>query len=700
MRRAVAALLLLGGPLAAQEPVRGTVTDAVTGMPLAAAEVHALGRGGRAWTDNRGRFRLPVLAAIDSVRVIAIGYRERRLAAGAGELAVRLEPLPITLPEIVSTAGRWVERVAEVPAPVVIVAEEELRAQAATAMDQVLAEVPGVQVLPTQPAGTSVAIRGIGEQRVLVLVDGEPVPGALLENQDLSRISVFDAQRVEVTKGPTSSEFGSDALGGVVNLVTAPPPEALQVDALVRGGSFGRKEADLRAGGTAGRVAMQASGSVRQFDAVPGQTGASTFERVWNGRGTARVTASERLAFRADASWFYERQRWPLGETAQSFNGFNDNRGVSGWTEGVWDAAGGRFRTRLFGQTYRYRYRESRGEEPIAGTGTAQREDLVRALTAYTRRLGYHTIDVGAQHSWRTVFSPGRLEDTTSTDRQLELWAKDQARAGKFLLTAGARYTSNDRWGDNLAPSVGAVWEPAATLRVRTSLSRGFRAPNFKETGWRFGNPAFGYEIRGNPDLESETSWAYNLGASWGVGGGIVLDADVYRNDIRNLIDFFSEPNDTVGIVFTPANVARARTQGVELAARWSGGPWRASVSYAYLDAKNLSQDLPLNQRPAHSGRGRLTHETAGVLRGLRTDLSVTVTGASSLVSTDLDQGDAGVTGTREAFVAVDLQAALTLTPAVEVSLGVDNLLDERPANWTGLIQRRYFVGMRTRVMP
>jgi outer membrane receptor protein involved in Fe transport len=181
-----------------------------------------------------------------------------------------------------------------------------------------------------------------------------------------------------------------------------------------------------------------------------------------------------------------------------------------------------------------------------------------------------------------------------------------------------------------MAPSFGVVWEPADALRLRGNVSRGFRPPNFKETGWRFGNPAFGYTIVGNPDLIAETSWAFSLGASWAVAGGVVVDADVYRNDIENLIDFFAS-SDANGTLFTPENIDQARTQGVELSARWATGSWSFQAGYNYLDAKNLTADLPLNRRAMHTGRFR-TSRAWDRIAGLRVDVTGTLTGDAPIV--------------------------------------------------------------------
>ena len=701
LRVAVLLGLLAPALLPAQEPVplatvHGRIVDATSGAPVVGAEVTARApTRHKTWTDNTGAFRLELPAATDSLRIIAIGYRESRVAARDGVTA-RLDRLPIVLPELVTTGGRWTQRIAEDPAPVATVSASEIVARGVTAVDQAVAGLPGIQVQPTEPAGTSVSIRGIGEQRVLVLVDGEPAPGAQLENVDLSRLSTYDASRVEVTKGPTSSEYGSDALGGVINIVSAPPPEQLTVDANLTAGNLGRMQGDGAIGGTWGKVATRLTGSVRQLDWAAGVDDPTSFERIWNVGGTVRVQASKRVELRADGKYFYERQRWPVGG---GFNGFQDNTGLSGWAEGAFAAAGGRMRLRMFGQSFDYQYRSARGDEPFAGSGTTQSEDILRGMFAYERRLGPHTLGLGAQYGHRNIVAPDRIENGGATDDQWETWLRDQARYGRFLYSAGLRYTNNTRWGDNLAPSFGMVWEPQAALRFRANVARGFRAPSFKETGWQFGNPAFGYRIVGNPDLVPESSWAFSGGASWLAPGGVVFDVDLYRNDVKNLIDFFAS-SDAGGAIFTPDNIADARTQGVELSARYASGPWSTQVGYNYLDAKNLSDDLPLNRRSAHTGRARLTRVWERVA-GLRMDVTGTYTGPADIVQAALDgAGEPTVSGTQEGYFALDARVGVMPWPAVEFSLGADNLFNAQPAGWVGPIQRRFYFGVRTQWLP
>ena len=320
----LAGFLALVAPLAAgaQVVVQGVVREQVSGHPVSGAQVSALPRGPIAWTDTDGRFRLSVSSRPDSLRVIAIGYAATRVALPSGASAdVSLVPLTVVLPELLSTAGRFEERAAEVVAPVVTIPQAEIAAQAAVATDQIVSQLPGLQSIPSPPAGTSISIRGIGDSRVLVLMDGEPVGGSLLQNIDLSRLSTVAVSRIEVTKGPASAIYGSDALGGVVNLVTQGPPQSLQLGVSARTGSFGRLEGYGDAGGTFGKFGFSITGGAREQEVVPGiAIGSDPLERIYDVRSSFRYAASagSRSALMRPTTTSASAGRWVAASTGST----------------------------------------------------------------------------------------------------------------------------------------------------------------------------------------------------------------------------------------------------------------------------------------------------------------------------------------------------------------------------------------------
>ncbi|HEX7023931.1 MAG TPA: TonB-dependent receptor, partial [Gemmatimonadales bacterium] len=565
------ALLLAGSawaqPGAGTAELRGQVVDAGTGRPVARAKIETALRGRGTESAGDGWFRVAV-GSPDTLVVRAIGYFPTRLpvAEAGSPIRIALRPVPLRLTDIVVTTSRRPERAGESPIAVATVGEEEISAIAAPSADRVLSQIPGLQVLPGTPTGADLSIRGINGARVLVLVDGEPAAGALLENRDVSRLSTAALSRLEVVKGPLSALYGSDALGGVVNLVSRDPTGPLTVSAEARAGDAGRKEARLAAETGEGGVALRVDGAWREDRRVPSITAADgALARIWDFKATVRSRVTSALALRADVSLLRERQRWRL--SSDGFNGFNDNAGKSGWAEAVFaPRRTGTWRARLYAEEYTHRFRQARDLHPLASdTAPSQRERLVKGRVAWSTTWGDHGLDAGLDLLARSIVAPGKVEGTVS-DHGVEGYLQDTWSAGRVLFTPAARLSWNSRWGSALTPSLAAAMDLAPSLRLRAGAARGFRGPSFKELAWEFPNPFAGYTIRGNPDLLPERSWQWSVGAAWSITPAVIADVEAYRNDLRDLIELTQTGTDPASglLLFSPRNVARARTQGVD----------------------------------------------------------------------------------------------------------------------------------------
>lgn len=702
MTRRLAGLLLLASagatPAVCQAPALIVeARDANDQSVITHARARLLLAQRLAVADATGRIVLVPPDQPDTLLISALGYTAARrpLAAGAtGELSVLLSPEAAVLPEIVTTVAGRERNIAEVTASIVSIPQREIAAQAATAVDQVVAELPGVQQGGGFPVGSTLYIRGLGASRVLLLVDGQPVGGPMLENRDLSRTSTLAVERIEVTKGPGSLEHGSDAIGGVINVITTPPAGPLRVSVEGRAGTGGRREGGIalvRGGGLGLRLAA----GWRQTDRVAGLDSAGTaFERVWDVRATAR-TAIAGAGLRIDGSYDRTRQRWPI---SGGFNAFVDTWGASALAEATLHPAGGTLRVGTAGQHFSYRYRQARGSQPIASDSSPeQSEQSLRGILAWTRPVAAHLFDAGMEVALRRVEAPGRISNDAASDQSVDAFAQDGWQLGRWYLTGGARLSSNSRWGGALTPSFGAVWEITPGLRWRASVARGFRGPSFKELAWTFSNPAAGYVIQGNADLRPERSWSYSTGTVWAAGGWR-LAADLYRNSLRDLIDFANGGSTPAGLlILEPRNVDRARTEGLELEVRRAIGSWILAAGYDYLRARDLGANLPLDRRAAHTGRLRVTR-LLGFMPGGTFDVTARYTGTAPIVGTA--GGQTRVIGEREAFFSTDLQMAGTLTGGVGINLGVDNLFDARPADWPGQVQRRIYLGVRGEFAP
>ena len=422
--------------------------------------------------------------------------------------------------------------------------------------------------------------------------------------------------------------------------------------------------------------------------------GQDAFARVWDLRSRLRFAVTDDWEVRGGLTSLRERQRWPVGG---GFSGFNDNTGLSGWVETRRSTGPGEWSARLFAEDYEHLYRSARGDAPFAGDReNAQRERFVRATASYATTRGNHDLDVGVEVATRRIRSPDKLVEDRASDDQAALFAQDAWRLGAAVVTGGMRYTRNSRWGSNLSPSLGVTRPFGERLHFRAAVARGFRAPSFKELGWRHVNLGAGYLVEGHSDLQPEHSWSVSAGAEWRPAENVVVDAEVYSNRIEDLVELGFVGNAPSGlVVYSPRNLTDAVTQGFELSLRTLLGEGEFSVGYAYLDAYAGVAREPLDRRARHAGRARATW-TPEVLPGLRLDGTLHFTGNAPIVLT-LPDGVTVPGGTQERFMAVDVQAALPVAGNVELLAGVDNLFDARPEKWQGIIERRFRLSARLR---
>ena len=182
------------------------------------------------------------------------------LVLGAAAPAAAQAPADTTAPAdslwrldmapVVVTATRAERRADEVAVPVSVIGQEEMASQGAARMTDLLADQPGLTINTDHGAGLQ--MRGLGPDYTLILVDGEPIVGRTAGTLDLDRLTTGNVERVEIVRGPTSSLYGSEALAGVVNLITEAPDEPLGGRVRTRYGTHGTVDVSARLEGTAG----------------------------------------------------------------------------------------------------------------------------------------------------------------------------------------------------------------------------------------------------------------------------------------------------------------------------------------------------------------------------------------------------------------------------------------------------------------
>lgn len=543
--------------------------------------------------------------------------------------------------EVVTTGTRTPESAQRATVHTTLVTKEEAERRGATNVAEALQGEPNVQVNPSAYGSignpSAIQIQGLDRDRVLVLEDGERVIGGVDGAIDLSQLPLSDVQQIEVVTGPTSALYGTAALGGVVNVISAPP---------WRQGPSGRARVEGR---HPWGVLGQATGAYRHDDYWVQVDGSAQYnEGIRLREDIVDLALPERkqylVGLRAGARWddveTVIRGRWIRTET----------RGLTEEEVPGLDP----FLIELPNTTDRYilQARETidlGGGSTILIKGASQwsltetRKDRVDSPLDETRdRLGdmksFETI-VTIADGPRTWVAGARAEveryeqelerfeiiggDTVDTGRQEvaettlgsgALYAQMSWKLHDVItVLGGARGEMHLRQGGVVAPRLAVNVRPTDWLTVRASGGRGFRVPSARELGFFFDHSILGYRVIGNPELGPERSWGVNGDVSarhrWEDDHGVFTGrefgarAGVYANWVDDLIqiDFLDVGPGGVDD-YGYSNIDEARTFGA------TGDLWgqpvewlRLETGYAFTWTRNDTAERPLTGRPPHT---------------------------------------------------------------------------------------------------
>ena len=694
-RRALIALgaFLVGAaaPVSAQQAVwlSGVVVEAGSGEPVRGASVTVVGEPSLGvLTNDGGAWRLgPVASSEVTLRVEHIAYAQAELRVSTSAtrgVRFALTPRPLDLDAMVVTAGRRPQALADTPVPTELVSRAEIERSGATDLASVLTERTGVELQGGHPAGSGVMLQGMGSERVLVLLDGQPFVGRVAGVTDISRVPTSIIERVEVVKGPQSTLYGSEAMGGVVNIVTRQPTDI----AFTGGGSFvggAQGRLDLSGHGMAalGDFALLTDLGHRSIELAPGQgTVSGALANRWDGLAKLRwLSPSDALAIETSLFGVDERQRWRSGPLYH----FADNRQWSGRVGATWNSGRQRLAPTLYATGFDHLSRRATTERPVEGSGDEENHRLYEGELIYGIDLGSVVLDAGIESRFERVESP-RLATGTEDRTTLETFAQTTVQLGGVSLVPGLRASWSDPWGTHVTPRLAALWRPVPSIALRASAGEGFRAPDFKELHMEFLNvgPGFGYVVRGNPDLEPEVSRNVTASVEWNAQR-VYARVQGFHNRFERFIET-QAVGDSAGVtVYTYGNIDDGSTSGVELESGLNRGPWRMELGGTLLRAVRAESNEPLLGRPSHSARATLgwAHPV-----GLRVSATGLYTGRTAMTR------DENGTQYRDPWMRFDTRIAQRVAGGVELVLGVDNLFDTTVDLWPGFTGRHIYAGV------
>jgi vitamin B12 transporter len=459
---------------------------------------------------------------------------------------------------ITVTATRVPDRLADVPIGTQVITGEEIEASGARDAGDLLRSGVGLEVRDYGATGSvsSMSIRGSTSSQVLVLVDGRPTNSVSLGIADLSEVSLVDARKVEVVRGPASSLYGANALGGVVNIITGPATAVPYLRGTAEFGSYGREFYSGRAASLWKGLGFSLSTNWRSADGIRKNSD-------YDGRQILARLSYEGIQWlepdiSAGFEWFELGLPGPVPEEGEIPNYGNadvtslldrqeNSKGYVNLSlkSALGDAAGA-------GVKFYYDRRDMNahlvydswdstrldeddkylsdvfGANLQLDLSSFSNDRMVVGLDAMLSKLdaSYIVATEGGAPSQRTEWTPA--------DTVVGLYVENQWRPVDILgLTASGRYDRSEAYGSRVSPSVGIVLNPVRGFRVKASIGEAFRAPTLNDLYW----PESAY-AGGNPDLKPETGVGSEIRLEYGYAPVLEAAVSFLKRDVRDMIEW------------------------------------------------------------------------------------------------------------------------------------------------------------------
>lgn len=556
-------------------------------------------------------------------------------------MAQEVTTLTEQLDDVVITATGTPHTLKNVPVQTEIISRKQIEQLGAASFEDILSQLSSGFDFNAGDMGSQMTLNGLGNNYILIMIDGKRLNGDNGGENDLGRIDPHNIDHIEIVKGAGSALYGSDAMAGVINIITRRhDDQALYLENTTRGGSYMDLRQHNSVGFSIGKFTSLTTFQLQHTDGWqntseedPAQTEFhiydsrnKTVNMYTNGQLSQRITytPSDRLSFTADGYLYRKRIFRPTNGRYPScdVNTFDMKYRDEGTSIGTEYKLNGTDRITLDASwdrhAYYYHYTDTTLEEGYDPNGnytpyypyfpdqehlqSDQQRTMAELKGIFSLPLS-NLLSAGAEYRYDYLNAPMRVKGGQADDWTAALYVQDEFTALDWLnVTAGLRLIENKAFGFHATPKVSAMFK-AGDFRLRTGWSKGFKSPTPKEQGYHYlrtmGATTFFY--MGNPNLKPQTSEYLSAGIEFSHGG---LSASVtgYRNELDNMITLVNVPLSSIPAgeapeymgdgsgAITPRmymNMEDARTMGVDAALTWRiTSDITLGGSYSYLDTK------------------------------------------------------------------------------------------------------------------
>lgn len=590
------------------------------------------------------------------------------------------------LDQVVITGTRTPKTLKNTPIQTRVISAADIAKSDATNIEDLLQqELPGIEFSYAMNQQVNMNLSGFAGQSVLFLIDGERIAGETMDNIDFTRLSMANVERIEIVKGAASALYGSNAAGGVINIITrrGKEPWALHLDARIAEHNsqrynmvFGMNKGKFANSLTASRTSAD-NYSVYNKDNTPATY---TFSQVygdntWNFKDNFSIDVCKDLSILGRAGYFFRS----VERNADSPERY---RGYTAGLKAQWKMSG-RDNLELsysFDQYDKSTLFKSKGAD-VRNYSNVQ--NITRLL--YSHKFGIDDmLTIGGDYMYDFLMNNNL--DGDRHQESFDIFAQYDWRINtQWELVGALRYDNFSDGGMSRAtPKLSARYNPLRSLTLRASYGMGFRAPTLKEKYYDF-DMANIWIVVGNKDLKAETSHNFNISADY-VKGAYNFTVAAYYNKVSDRITTgvpYCRPNDKRQLYLDYVNIGKMDVYNIEATAqaRWDNGIG-AKLSYVFSHEdteENVNQYMPT--RP-HSFTMRVDWDKQ-LNRNLGLNVALSGRALSSVDNTeyidmyDISKGTADIH--YPAYSLWKLQMSARISSFAKVSVTLDNLFNYRP---------------------
>lgn len=566
-------------------------------------------------------------------------------------------------PDVVVTASRIEQPVAKTLASVTVIDRKAIERAQVTTLPELLQRQAGIQYITNGSRGSnsSLFMRGTNGGHALVLVDGVRVGSATLGTASLENYTLDQIDRIEIVRGPRSSLYGSEAIGGVIQIFTKKSGDPLRLS--VAAGSKGTVDHSLSFAGANERTRHSVTLSYEESQGFDSSTqdnaladGQYNYDKDGYRNKGADLSFSHRLTDRLSVEGMYLNNRGKVefdpgayGPDSAPFTDF-DNTVAS-------------LSANLDMDLFEVKTQVSRADDK--NETNASRSNFINT----TKNQGLLQVGINNDTAGALVTGLEYVDELVDSSEVYTLtqravfsgfaqWQKD---VNGIALQMGARHDDNEQFGSKKTHNVGLGMPLGKNAQIYTTFGKAFKAPTFNDLYW----PADSYSA-GNPNLVPETSSTGEIGTKW-FGSAQTVDVSVYKTDVKHLIQWQPDEN----YFYSPTNLNKVKIKGIDASYGYAGKQWSVNSQLSLLSARDAETDEKLIRRAGRTLTNNFDY-----------DFSPFSVGATWYVSGPRDDMGYDEMGNSYRIVlggysTLDLRAAYQATKEIKLKTSITNVFDK-----------------------